>query len=134
MYAFLSLQFKLPDPLIFFKHFFSFLIKNIKSKGTKLLNFKGCFMVLMNIPCNYFELMGYWNTSMLFWNFFCSLSPPSIFKYNQIKFSGFECLMWCFSCSNRDILRCQSCWNCRNIVQKQNPECTHKKCWGYRRC
>jgi len=69
MYAFLSLQFELPDPLIFFKHFFSFLIKNIKSKGTKLLNFKGCFTVLVNIPCNYFELMGYWNTSMLFLKF-----------------------------------------------------------------
>jgi len=40
MYAFLSLQFKLPDPLIFFKHVFSFFTKNIKSKGTKLLNSK----------------------------------------------------------------------------------------------
>jgi hypothetical protein len=70
MHAFLSLQSKLPDPSIFFKHVFSFLTKNIKSKGTKVLNFKGCFMVLVdicvNIPCNYFEVMGYWNTSMLF--------------------------------------------------------------------
>ena len=92
MYAFLSLQFELPDPLIFFKHFFSFLIKNIKSKGTKLLNFKGCFMVLMNIPCNYFELMGVLEYLKCFFEIsLCSLSTPSIFKYNQIIFSGFEC-------------------------------------------